>query len=131
MFQIKVEPSSGDSVKPCLPQNINFHPHNSEAWHSTFSASRQEMEPLTLNVSADKGFNYSNIDEAFIAQKKNHFQLTCQVDMKSNGHKKHHFVKTEAGGSLKEISYFQLNFFGIKYDVPNSYIRVSFAFYLQ
>ena len=30
-------------------------------------------------MSADKGFNFSNLDDAFIAQKKNHFQLTCHV----------------------------------------------------
>ena len=35
--------------------------------------------PFFLQVSADKGFNFSNLDDAFIAQKKNHFQLTCHV----------------------------------------------------
>jgi hypothetical protein len=27
-------------------------------------------------VDADKGFNFSNTDEAFVCQKKNHFQVT-------------------------------------------------------
>ena len=30
-------------------------------------------------ITADKGFNYSAQDEAFIVQKKNHFQVTCDV----------------------------------------------------
>ena len=34
---------------------------------------------MIIQVSADKGFNFSNLDDAFIAQKKNHFQLTCHV----------------------------------------------------
>jgi hypothetical protein len=31
-------------------------------------------------VDADKGFNFSNTDEAFVCQKKNHFQLSVQVN---------------------------------------------------
>ena len=34
---------------------------------------------MIIQVSADKGFNFSSLDDAFIAQKKNHFQLTCHV----------------------------------------------------
>lgn len=26
-------------------------------------------------VDADKGFNFSNVDDAFVCQKKNHFQV--------------------------------------------------------
>ena len=32
-----------------------------------------------MRVTADKGFNFSQVDDAFIAQKKNHFQLTCHI----------------------------------------------------
>ena len=39
----------------------------------------QELPPPRVSVTADKGYNFSQLDDAFIAQKKNHFQLTCQV----------------------------------------------------
>lgn len=29
-------------------------------------------------VDADKGFNFSNVDDAFVCQKKNHFQVSCK-----------------------------------------------------
>jgi len=59
--------------------NIRFFEHQRECWHSTADANLTELPPITLSAAADKGFNYSSIDEAYIAQKKNHFQLTCQV----------------------------------------------------
>lgn len=35
----------------------------------------------TFRVDADKGFNFSNPDEAFVCQKKNHFQVTVHVQV--------------------------------------------------
>ena len=34
--------------------------------------------PPQFRVDADKGFNYSFVDEAFVCQKKNHLQV-CDV----------------------------------------------------
>lgn len=34
-------------------------------------------------MDADKGFNFSNPDEAFVCQKKNHFQVTVHVQVSS------------------------------------------------
>lgn len=31
-------------------------------------------------VDADKGFNFSNADDAFVCQKKNHFQVKYLID---------------------------------------------------
>ena len=30
-------------------------------------------------VEADKGFNFSHVDDSFVCQKKNHFQVLCLV----------------------------------------------------
>lgn len=32
-------------------------------------------------VEADKGFNYSQWDESFVCQKKNHFQISVQLKL--------------------------------------------------
>lgn len=32
-------------------------------------------------VDADKGFNFSSSDDAFVCQKKNHFQITCHAQL--------------------------------------------------
>jgi len=33
----------------------------------------------SYRVDADKGFNFSNTDDAFVCQKKNHFQVNLQT----------------------------------------------------
>lgn len=35
--------------------------------------------PPQFRVDADKGFNYSFADEAFVCQKKNHLQVSCSI----------------------------------------------------
>ena len=45
------------------------------------NARMTEMPRPQMNITADKGFNFSGQDEAFIVQKKNHFQVTCEVQL--------------------------------------------------
>ncbi len=51
------------------------------------------MANSSMMVTADKGFNFSTQDESFIVQKKNHFQLTCEIRLE--GRPK--FVRTKVG----------------------------------
>lgn len=55
---------------------------------------------LTYRVDADKGFNFSVGDDAFVCQKKNHFQVTVYIGML--GEPK--YVKTPEG--LKPLDCF-------------------------
>lgn len=59
-------------------------------------------------VVTDKGFTFSPVDEAFVCQKKNHFQITIHIQ--AWGSPK--FVKTQTG--LQPIEMFYLKAFGIK-----------------
>ena len=77
-------------------------------------------------MSADKGFNFSALDESFIAQKKNHFQLSCQIQPVTEDLCLVSTAPGGNGGEFREIDGFQMNFYGIKLDVPSSYIRVSY-----
>ena len=60
------------------------------------------------------------MDDAFIAQKKNHFQLSCQVNIEGE----HTLITTDLG--CQKIEYFQLNFYGIKKEAPEQRIKVRF-----
>ena len=40
-------------------------------------------------ITADKGFNYSAQDEAFIVQKKNHFQVVLIFGLNRNMYNEH------------------------------------------
>lgn len=63
---------------------------------------------MSYRVDSDKGFNFSVPDDAFVCQKKNHFQVT--VHMGVMGEPK--FVKTPDG--LQKIDAFYVHFQGIK-----------------
>lgn len=62
----------------------------------------------TYRVDADKGFNFSLADDAFVCQKKNHFQVTVYIGML--GEPK--YIKTNEG--LQPIDCFYLKLNGVK-----------------
>lgn len=62
----------------------------------------------TYRVDADKGFNFSLADDAFVCQKKNHFQVTVYVGMLGDPK----YVKTSEG--LQPIDCFYLKLNGVK-----------------
>ncbi|EHH66487.1 hypothetical protein EGM_03490, partial [Macaca fascicularis] len=70
-------------------------------------------------VVTDKGFNFSPADEAFVCQKKNHFQITIHVQVWGSPK----FVETEMG--LKPIEMFYLKAFGIKVEATNQIIAIE------
>lgn len=71
-------------------------------------------------VDADKGFNFSTADDAFVCQKKNHFQITCHVQLPSE------VVYARAGdGSIQKIVGFHLHFYGVKVESPTQTIKVE------
>lgn len=72
-----------------------------------------------FRVDADKGFNFSNSDDSFVCQKKNHFQITCHVQLHGNAV----FVKTQ--NSIEKIRTFHLHFYGVKLEAPAQTIRIE------
>lgn len=62
----------------------------------------------TYRVDADKGFNFSLADDAFVCQKKNHFQVTVYVGMLGDPK----YIKTSEG--LQPIDCFYLKLNGVK-----------------
>lgn len=69
-------------------------------------------------VVTDKGFTFSPVDEAFVCQKKNHFQITIHIQVWGSPK----FVKTQMG--LKPIEMFYLKAFGLKVGLS----LIQFAF---
>uniref|UniRef100_A0A914QVU8 Peptidase S74 domain-containing protein n=1 Tax=Panagrolaimus davidi TaxID=227884 RepID=A0A914QVU8_9BILA len=67
-----------------------------------------------MEVIADKGFNYNFIENAFINQKKNHFQITVNINLGSPTKPAYFCVN----GILKEITDFKLALCGIKAESP-------------
>ncbi|XP_067213805.1 myelin regulatory factor-like protein isoform X4 [Linepithema humile] len=100
-------------------QCIRFHPFQQTSWHVLCDHNLKELPVPHYRVDADKGFNFSNSDDAFVCQKKNHFQITCHAQLQGEAV----FVRT--GEGLKKISGFQLHFYGVKVESPSQTIRVE------
>ncbi|XP_072034179.1 myelin regulatory factor-like isoform X2 [Amphiura filiformis] len=101
-------------------QSLKWQPYQANKWHTLVDANGHDLPGgITYRVEADKGFNFSIPDDAFVCQKKNHFQVTthigCGVMPK--------YVKTDQG--LKPIDAFTVSLHGIKVEALNSYIRVE------
>ncbi|XP_072181411.1 myelin regulatory factor-like protein [Diadema setosum] len=100
-------------------QFLKWQPYQTNKWHKIMDANGQEITTLSYRVEADKGFNFSIPDDAFVCQKKNHFQVTVHLCV--NGQPR--LVETESG--LKAADNFCIHVHGIKVEAMNSYIRVE------
>ncbi|KAG8226413.1 hypothetical protein J437_LFUL012509 [Ladona fulva] len=100
-------------------QCIRFQPFQQSSWHTLCDQNLKELPVPHYRVDADKGFNFSNADDAFVCQKKNHFQITCHAQLQGDAQ----FVKTPEG--LKKIGSFHLHFYGVKVESPSQTIKVE------
>lgn len=100
-------------------QCIRFTAFQQTSWHSLCDHNLKELPTPHYRVDADKGFNFSNTDDAFVCQKKNHFQITCHTQLIGEPH----FVKTPEG--LRKIENFYLHFYGVKVESPSQTIKVE------
>ncbi|KAJ1520578.1 hypothetical protein ONE63_003690 [Megalurothrips usitatus] len=100
-------------------QCIRFNPFQPTDWHVLCDQKFIELPTPKYQVVADKGFNFSNADDAFVCQKKNHFQITCHVRLLGDPQ----FVKTPEG--FKKILSWQLHFYGAKTEATAQTIKVE------
>ncbi|XP_045457857.1 uncharacterized protein LOC123668107 [Melitaea cinxia] len=100
-------------------QCIRFAHFQQNIWHTLYDCNAKPLPSPSYIVGADKGFNFSQIDEAFVCQKKNHFQVTCQIQMQGDPH----YVKTAEG--FKKINNFCLHFYGVKAEDPSQEVRIE------
>ncbi|KAK0130908.1 Myelin regulatory factor-like protein [Merluccius polli] len=87
---------------------LTWDPYQPEQWHRLSDSSCQTLPALAFHVKTDKGFVYSPTDEAFVCQKKNHFQVTVHVGVAGEPR----YVATATGP--QPINRFQVNVFGVK-----------------
>ncbi|KAM3608634.1 uncharacterized protein V6R79_002014 [Siganus canaliculatus] len=100
-------------------QCIKWQPHQQSKWTPLYDANCKELPTPTYRVDADKGFNFSLADDAFVCQKKNHFQVTVYIGML--GEPK--YIKTSEG--LQPIDCFYLKLNGVKVEAMNQSISVE------
>ncbi|XP_033919042.1 myelin regulatory factor-like protein [Melopsittacus undulatus] len=100
-------------------QALTWQPYQTSEWNTLFNSNYEKLPAVGYHIVTDKGFNFSITDDAFVCQKKNHFQITVHVRI--TGHPK--YVKTQLG--VKPIEKFCLKAFGIKAEGPNQTIAIE------
>lgn len=88
-------------------------------WSCLYNSRFETLSPPGYHVDADKGFSYSTADEAFVCQKKNHFQVTVHIGMLGDPK----YVETPAGPV--PIESFHLKVFGVKLEAQNHFITIE------
>ncbi|XP_055780266.1 myelin regulatory factor-like isoform X7 [Salvelinus fontinalis] len=100
-------------------QCIKWQPHQQNKWTPLYDVNCKELPMPTYRVDADKGFNFSLADDAFVCQKKNHFQVTVYCGMLGDPK----YIKTSEG--LQPIDCFCLKLNGVKLEAMNQSINVE------
>ena len=78
-------------------------------------------DPASITVNADKGFSYSAIDESFVHQKKNHFQVTIMIKFPARP------VYVVAATGLRKIDALGVYLKGVKTEKPTFNIPLEQA----
>uniref|UniRef100_A0A0N5C5Q7 NDT80 domain-containing protein n=1 Tax=Strongyloides papillosus TaxID=174720 RepID=A0A0N5C5Q7_STREA len=112
---------SDDNDENITQRAIRFSKFQEEFWHPLFDENHQPLCLLEVHVVADKGFNYSQVDGCFVNQKKNHFQITVQIEALDA--KPPAYVKVN--NEYHRIKDFKLAFCGVKFEMPTTEIQIK------
>lgn len=100
-------------------QVIKWQPFNVQKWTVLTDSNLKDLPPPQYRIDSDKGFNYSTPDEAFVCQKKNHFQVTAHMLIPGEPR----YVRTPEG--VKKIDAFYLHFYGVKVESQSQVIKIE------
>uniref|UniRef100_A0A8C1NXG2 Myelin regulatory factor like n=1 Tax=Cyprinus carpio TaxID=7962 RepID=A0A8C1NXG2_CYPCA len=111
--------TAGGSPGGSVHQLLTWDRYQPSQWCSLHNSRSEILPPPGYHVDTDKGFGYSTADEAFVCQKKNHFQVTVHIGMVGEPR----FVRTSAG--LMPIEIFHMNVFRVKLEAQNHFITIE------
>ncbi|KAM7378567.1 hypothetical protein PAMA_013458 [Pampus argenteus] len=100
-------------------QLLTWEQYRPGEWSAPYDSSCQTLSPPAYHVDTDKGFNYSAVDEAFVCQKKNHFQVTVHIGVAAEPR----YIRTQSGP--QEVDHFQIKVFGVKLEAPTNQVTIE------
>uniref|UniRef100_A0A3Q1EMV4 Myelin regulatory factor like n=1 Tax=Acanthochromis polyacanthus TaxID=80966 RepID=A0A3Q1EMV4_9TELE len=100
-------------------QLLTWEQYRLEQRGTFYDSSYQILSPPAYHVETDKGFNYSATDEAFVCQKKNHFQVTVHIGVAAEPQ----YVRTPSGP--QQVDHFQIKVFGVKLETPSHQVTIE------
>ncbi|XP_056878522.1 myelin regulatory factor-like protein isoform X1 [Takifugu flavidus] len=102
-----------------LNQHLTWDHFKPDRWCTLFSSSFQTLSPPAYHVDTDKGFVYSTTDEAFVCQKKNHFQVTVHIGVATEPR----YIRSPRGP--QEVDHFLIKVFGIKMESSSRQVTIE------
>ncbi|XP_071122757.1 myelin regulatory factor-like isoform X3 [Mytilus edulis] len=111
--------SSNSGFMDSSYQVIKWQAFNVPKWTALTDSNLKDLPPPQYRIDSDKGFNFSTPDEAFVCQKKNHFQVTAHMAIAGDPR----YVRTPEG--VKKIDAFHLHFYGVKSESPSQTIKIE------
>ncbi|CAJ0945373.1 unnamed protein product, partial [Mesorhabditis belari] len=121
MLQSPVGTEYDENMYHTSERMIQFNEYKPEMWQPLFDVNHQQLSHLVTHVVADKGFNFSGMDTCFVNQKKNHFQITVNIEAQDSLPAR--FVRVN--GELKPIKEFRIGFAGVKWELQTSEIAIK------
>ncbi|XP_030296424.1 myelin regulatory factor-like protein [Sparus aurata] len=100
-------------------QLLTWDQYTPEHWSTLYNSSYQTLSPPAYHVDTDKGFIFSVADEAFVCQKKNHFQVTVHIGVAAEPQ----YVRTPSGP--QPVDHFLIKVFGIKLESPSHQVTIE------
>ncbi|XP_060065068.1 myelin regulatory factor-like protein isoform X2 [Ylistrum balloti] len=113
------DPESANGYLDSQYQVIKWQPYQLQKWNVLTDSNLKDLPTPQYRVDSDKGFNFSVSDDAFVCQKKNHFQVTVHIGISADPK----YVRTSEG--VKKIDGFWLHFHGVKLESPNQLIKIE------
>ncbi|XP_074659868.1 myelin regulatory factor-like protein [Tubulanus polymorphus] len=101
-------------------QFIHWKSYQSSNWATLLDSNLSIISTPVFRVIADKGFNLSTNGDAFVCQKKNHFQITVHTNVTSTPR----FLQAPNGNTFNIVGFY-VHFYGIKMETPNQAIRIE------
>jgi hypothetical protein len=98
---------------------LTFAAMATDAAMMLLDAAGRPLQGLAFAVDADKGFNYSAVDDAFICQKKNHFQLSYLVKMPTTP------VSVVTPGGTEALRSLVVDVYGMRVEVPHTRVAIE------
>ncbi|XP_056430111.1 myelin regulatory factor-like protein isoform X2 [Hyla sarda] len=100
-------------------QSLTWKPYQTSYWNNLCNANSEQIPTVGYHVITDKGFNFSTVDDAYVCQKKNHFQVTVHIRVIGNPK----YIKTQMG--LNPVDSFYMKVFGVKVEAMNQTITIE------
>ncbi|CAJ1054657.1 myelin regulatory factor-like protein [Xyrichtys novacula] len=109
----------GGGLSLASNQLLTWDQYRPEQWSILYNGSYQTVSPPAYHVDTDKGFIYSAADEAFVCQKKNHFQVTVHIGIAAEPQ----YIGTPSGP--QQVDHFLIKVYGVKLESPSHQVTIE------